>query len=68
LEKLVRCLVPKDERPNKKAPLVIDTKFTTYCKAISWNQQKSMGKKITREKSIRNGLVSLSQFDYLGGE
>ena len=43
----------------------IDGKFTTYCKAITWNAQKSMGKKITREKGIRQAMVSLSEFDYL---
>lgn len=66
LEVLVRKLVPKKDRPNKNETLKIDKKFSTYCKAIVWNRQKSMGKKITREKSIRSGLVSLSEFDYLG--
>lgn len=68
LEKIVNRVVPKEDRPNKSEPLKIDTKFATYCKAIVWNGQKSMGKKITREKSIRNGLVSLSEFDYLGSK
>lgn len=67
LSKLVKNLVPIKERPDKKAPLKIDTKFNTYCKAITWNAQKSLGKRITREKSIRTGMVSLSEFDYLGG-
>jgi len=65
LYKLTRKIVPKKERPNKKATLKIDSKFTTYCKAITWNEQKSMGKKITREKVIRSSCVSLSEFDYL---
>lgn len=67
LDKLVRSLVPIKERPDKKAPLRIDAKFTTYCKAITWNAQKSLGKRITREKGIRTGMVSLSEYDYLGG-
>jgi hypothetical protein len=67
LNKLVKTLVPSKERPNKKATLKMDSKFTTYCKAITWNAQKSLGKRITREKSIRTGMVSLSEFDYLGG-
>lgn len=66
LEKIVKLYVPKEMRPKKDAPLKIDTKFTTYCKAIVWNGQKNMGKKITREKVIRTGQVSLSEFDYLG--
>jgi len=66
LERLVRKLVPKKERPNRYADLRMDSKFTTYCKAIVWNGQKSMGKKITREKTIRAGQVSISEFDYLG--
>lgn len=67
LNKLVKVSVPAKERPDKKAPLKMDSKFTTYCKAITWNAQKSLGKRITREKSIRTGMVSLSEFDYLGG-
>jgi hypothetical protein len=67
LESLVTGVVPLKERPDRKAPLKIDAKFTTYCKAITWNAQKSLGKKITREKTIRTGMVSLSEFDYLGG-
>lgn len=68
LDKLVKCSVPVSLRPDKKAPLKMDTKFITYCKAITWNAQKSLGKRITREKSIRTGMVSLSEFDYLGGD
>jgi hypothetical protein len=66
LRKLVRQYVPSKARPSRRAKLVVDTKFATYCKAIVWNGQKSMGKKITREKAIRNGQVSLSEYDYLG--
>lgn len=66
LERLVRKYVTNDNRPDRKRPLQIDTKFTTYCKQIAWNSLKSMGKKITREKSFRSGMVSLSEFDYLG--
>ena len=65
LEKIITKHVPKELRPNKSAPLKMDSKFVTYCKAIVWNGQKSMGKKITREKSIRSGMVSLSEFDFL---
>lgn len=60
--------VPKDRRPAKDRPLSIDEKFTTYAKQIVWNSQKSLGKQITREKSWRTGLVSLSEFDYLGAD
>lgn len=65
LQKLVAGVVPNSSRPSKKAPLKIDSKFSTYCKAIVWNSLKNMGKKITREKSIRTGQISLSEFDYL---
>jgi hypothetical protein len=65
LYKIVRKIVPKKERPDKKERLKIDSKFATYCKAIVWNGQKSMGKKISREKTLRNGIVSLSEFDHL---
>lgn len=66
LDRLVRRHVPKTERPDKSASLRMDVKFTTYCKQIVWNAQKSLGKKITREKPFRTGLVSLSEYDYLG--
>ena len=67
LDKLVKCLVPLGERPNRKKSLNMDTKFITYCKAITWNAQKALGKRITREKTIRTGMVSISEYDYLGG-
>lgn len=65
LETIVKKFVPADKRPSKSAPLSLDTTFVTYCKAITWNCQKSMGKKITREKSWRSGLASLSEYEYL---
>lgn len=65
LEKLVKHLIPLEERPSRKEPLKFDRKYSTYCKAITWNTLKAMGKKITREKSVRSGLVSLSNYDYL---
>lgn len=66
LEQIIASYVRSIYRPKKNRPLRIDSKFKTYCKAISWNCQKSLGKKITREKPIRTGLVSLSEYDYLG--
>ncbi|MCK9458469.1 MAG: hypothetical protein M0R80_02350 [Proteobacteria bacterium] len=65
---LVSTYVPDEKQPSKQAPLKIDAKFKTYCKSISWNRLKAMGKKITKEKSIRAASVSLSEFDYLGGK
>lgn len=65
LQTILVKTVPENARPDSQAPLKIDSKFVTYCKAIVWNGQKSMGKKITREKVLRTGLVSLSEFDYL---
>lgn len=66
LDRLVNKCVPKDKRPDKLRPVEMDVKFFTYAKQIIWNASKSLGKKITREKSIRHGMVSLSEFDYLG--
>jgi hypothetical protein len=65
LDRIVRHIVPPSERPNRRAPLKMDSKYSTYCKAITWNTLKAMGKKITREKSIRSGMVSISEYDYL---
>lgn len=66
LDRLVKKHVPKEDRPNKLRPVQMDAKFFTYAKQIIWNACKSLGKKITREKAIRHGLVSLSEYDYLG--
>ena len=66
LETLVQKFVPEPERPDRAALLVIDARFAEYCKKITWNQQKTMGKVITRERAWRSGLVSLSEFSYLG--
>lgn len=68
LDRLVENHVPLSARPDRKRKLQIDLKFTTYCKKILWNEQKSLGKQITREKGWRTGLVSLSEFDYLAHE
>lgn len=68
LNQLVLDIVPEAERPDVKKPLVIDDHFAIYCKGITWNQQKNLGKKITRERSLRVGAVSLSSFDFLGGD
>lgn len=66
LDILMNKFVPKEKIPNKLRCLKIDKKFITYCKAILWNGQKLIGKKITKEKNIRTGLCSLSEYDYLG--
>ena len=67
LEELVQAHVPEDCRPSRDRPLEIDLSFQKYCKQIVWNQTRSTGKKITREKAMRVGMVSLSDFSYLGG-
>lgn len=66
LEDIIQRCVPEKHRPDPCAALRIDKKFHTYCKAIAWNAQKSLGRKISRERTIRSGQVSLSEFDYLG--
>lgn len=66
LDILVSNFIPKEKIPSKSKSLKMDKKFITYCKAILWNGQKLIGKKITKEKNIRTGLCSLSEYDYLG--
>lgn len=65
LEKLTQKHVPTDKLPDLNAPLVITKQFRVYCKNILWNSIKNLGKKITRDRPLRNGSVSLSSFDYL---
>jgi hypothetical protein len=66
LERLSRNTSPKSVVRIVNKPLQIDHRFVAYCKGITWNEQKRLGKMITREKSIRCGMVSLSEFDFLG--
>lgn len=66
LDKLVEKYVPLEERPNKRKTLEINSKFTTYCKSVVWNKSRSHGKGYSKDKRIRMGTVSLSEFDYLG--
>lgn len=68
LEKVMSKVVPVEDRPSKHNGLVIDNKFRTYCKQVVWNKQRNLGKKITKEKSIRSAMCSLSEYDYLGSE
>lgn len=65
IESIVEKYVPVSERPDKSRKLILDKQFGAYCKAIIWNCSKNLGKKITRERSIRSGQVSLSEFDFL---
>ena len=65
LEKIIQ-VVPLNQQPSRNRNLTIDKKFTTYCKAIAWNCQKNLGKKISKERVLRSGMTSLSMFDYLG--
>ena len=65
LEILSEKFLATHERPNKNDELQFDTKFFTYCKQIVWNCQRNLGKRITREKPLRGGQVSLSDHDYL---
>lgn len=65
LNKITNTIIPPEKVPDKKASLRLDAKFSTYAKAITWNAQKAMGKKITKERGLRQGLVSLSEYDYL---
>lgn len=65
LNKLVEMYVPKHKRPSKERPLEIDAEFSRYCKQITWNELRLIGKQITRERPLRAGMASLSEFDYL---
>jgi hypothetical protein len=65
LSAIVNAYVPKEYIPNKTDKIKLNSKFSGYCKSVIWNKEKNIGKKITREKSLRSGLVSISEFDYL---
>lgn len=68
LASIIRTIVPKKERIKKSASLCLTSKFDHYCKSIIWNAQKARGRKISRERTIRAGQVSISEFPYLGAK
>lgn len=68
LARIIRQVVPRNLWPKKNKPLEFDNKFTNYCKSITWNKQKAIGRKISKDRSFRSGLVSLSEFEYLGAD
>lgn len=68
LYNIVYKLVPPHERPDINRPLILNNEFATYCKSVTWNELKSIGRKITREKDIRSGQVSINDFDYLASD
>ena len=57
--------VQEIEMPSKNAQIIINNKFKIYAKRIIWNASRFIGKKITKEKTIRVGQVSLSEHDFL---
>jgi hypothetical protein len=65
LDSLCDAFLKKNNTPQKTDSLIFDTKFFTYCKQIVWNAQRNIGKRISREKPLRGGQVSLSDHDYL---
>lgn len=67
LYRILKRSVPKTLHPEKNSPLQLDAKFINYAKFILWNRQKKLGKNITKEKTFRNNLVSISEFSHLGG-
>jgi len=68
LECLVQNIVPAEELPDKGKRLIVDDEFSNYLKSICWNQQKNIGKKITKERAIRSGMASISEHSFLGSE
>lgn len=56
--------IPQEVRPSKQQNLKMNKEFFGYCKSILWNRKKFLGKKISRDRPIRSGILSLSQFDH----
>ena len=65
MENFCTKFVEKNNVPKKDRELILENKFLTYCKQILWNATKHLGRKISREKPLRSGQVSLSDHDYL---
>lgn len=65
LQKMIDELVPEGERPDPSNPLRFTEQFITYCKQITWNRIRTLGRNISKQKPIRSGLVSISSYNYL---
>jgi hypothetical protein len=65
MKELCRKFLPPNEIPSMTRELIMENKFLTYCKQILWNATKHLGRKISREKPLRAGQVSLSDHEYL---
>jgi hypothetical protein len=65
LEMMANKFVPVEEIPLKSLHVMINNKFKIYAKRIIWNASRFIGKKITKEKQIRVGQVSLSEHEFL---
>lgn len=53
--------------PSEKDPLLMDSKFDIYCKAIIWNTQKALGQNISKENEHKNKEISLDEWSFLEG-
>lgn len=65
LYRLVNSCLPSALRPSPNTPFKFNEKFERYCKANTWNRIKTLGRKITKERTLRSGMASLSSFNYL---
>lgn len=65
LNNIINYFLPEGSRPQIEK-IKINTKYKTYCKSILWNAVKALGRKITKEQPIRQGITSLSEFEYIG--
>ena len=65
LAKLIMT-VPAEHRPDPRKPLEMCPELAVYCKSITWNQQRALGRQISKNMGFRNGVVSLSEYSHLG--
>ncbi len=68
LTELVSKHVPEKLQPKQSDPLEFTEKFLAYCKRISWNRCKALGANVTKNRSVRSGMVSISSFNYMASD
>lgn len=61
---LMDCLPETGEKPSSKDPLILDKNASSYIKTCLWNQQRCWLKSTGKERSLRKGEVSLSEYDH----
>ena len=65
IDALMSLNIPLKDRPNKSEKLKMDSDFSVYFKAVTWNSTKKVGRELTKIKQF--GFVAFSDDTNGGG-